>query len=349
MRETRGPTVKNQQIEERHAASPSNSFEDPSCFSEVICHDQESAPLSFNNQIACHANHRASDVVITTLQTLLNTVWKACVAASEPGADPEIVRRLRVTSRRALVALSIYSPLVPKAIASCFRRHLRDLRQAAGVTRDYDVLSDRLHQHLPPTSSRHSAHDLSIHQLLRLIAKKRNETRKIIQAKHVELSSWNWPLHVATIKNHVKPKNKAYLKFVQNRSKKSCTRFSKVAYSTKENPSRLHRLRIAGKKLRYALEFTPADYLNRSLRECKNTLRKMQNRLGNFTDHTAASEILKQFSKEPLADDMLFMIHKMQREEHELATLSCRQFFVWWTGKRRRSMYKRLEKALDNE
>ena len=341
--------MKNQQIEEHHVASPSNSFDDPSSFSEVICHDQRSALLSFHNQIACHANHRASDVVITTLQTLLNTVWKACVAASEPGADPEIVRRLRVTSRRALVALSIYSPLVPKAIASCFRRHLRDLRQAAGVTRDYDVLSDRLHQHLPPTSSPHSSHDLTIHQLLQLVEKKRNENRKIIQAKHSELLSWNWPLRVTTIENHVRPKKKVYLKFVQNRNKKSCTRFSKVAYSTKKNPSQLHRLRIAGKKLRYALEFTPADYLNCSLRKCKNTLRKMQDRLGNFTDHTAASEILNQFSKEPLADDMLFMIHKMQREEHELAALSCRQFFVWWTGKRRRSMYKRLEKALDND
>ena len=163
--------MKNEQIEEHHVASPNNSFDDPLSFSEVICHDQRSALLSFHNPIACHANHRASDVVITTLQTPLTTVWKACVAASEPGADPEIVRRLRVTSRRALVALSIYSPLVPKAIASCFRRHLRDLRQAAGVTRDYDVLSDRLHQHLPPTSSPHSSHDLTIHQLLQLVEK----------------------------------------------------------------------------------------------------------------------------------------------------------------------------------
>lgn len=341
--------MKNQQTEEHQAASPINSLNDPSSFSEVICHDQGSALLLSHNQITCPANHRASDVVTTTLQTLLNTVWKACAAASEPGADPEIVRRLRVTSRRALVALSIYSPLLPKAIASCFRRHLRDLRQVAGVTRDYDVLSDRLHQHLPPTSSPHSAHDLPLHQLLQLVAKKQNENRKIIQAKYSELLSWNWPLRVATIKNHVRPKKKVYLKFVQNRSKKSCTRFSKVAYSTKKNPSQLHRLRIAGKKLRYALEFTPADYLNRSLKECKKTLRKMQNKLGNFTDHTSAAEILNRFSKEPLADDMLFMIHRMQREEHELATLSCRQFFVWWTGKRRRSMYKRLEKALDND
>ena len=89
--------------------------------------------------------------------------------------------------------------------------------------------------------------------------------------------------------------------------------------------------------------------MNPSLQKCQASLQKIQKKLGNFTDHTAASEILKQFSKEPLADDMLFVIHKMQQEEHELATLSCRQFFGWWTGKRRRSMYKRLEKGLDND
>ncbi len=341
--------MKNEKIKEHRVALPINSLDDTLPLSELIYRDQGSALLSLHNQLDCYANHRASDVVITTLQTLLNTVWKACAAASEPGADPEMVRCLRVTSRRALVALSVYSPLLPKAIASCFRRHLRDLRQAAGATRDYDVLSDRLHQHLPPTNSAHSAHDLSIHQLLQLVAKKQNESRKNIHAKHLELSSWNWPLRVATIKNQVRPKKMVYLKFVQNQIKKSCTRFSKVARSTKKNPSRLHRLRITGKKLRYALDFTPAEHLNRSLRECRKTLRKMQNKLGNFTDHTAASEILNQFSKEPLADDMLFMIHRMQREELKLATLSCRQFFGWWTGKRRRSMYKRLEKALDND
>ena len=345
VREARGTTVKNKQIEEHLAALPIKSLKDTLSLSEVTSHDQGSTLLSFRNQLSLHANHRASDVVITTLQTLLNTVWKACSAASEPAADPEIVRRLRVTSRRALVALSIYSPLLPKTLTRFFRQHLRDLRQAAGVTREYDVLSDRLYQHLTPTSH---TDDLFVHQLLQLVAKQQNENRKSICAMHSELSSWNWPLRVATVKNQVRPKKMVYLKFMQNQIKGSCTRFSKVANSTKKNPSQLHRLRIAGKKLRYALECTPLEYMDCSLRESRKTLQKMQNKLGDFTDHTAASEILKQFSKEPLADDMLFVIHKMQREEHELATLSCRQFFGWWTGKRRRSMYKRLEKALDN-
>ena len=200
--------MKNEQIEEHRVALPIKSLKDTSSLPEVICHDQGSTLLSFRNQLSLHANHRASDVVITTLQTLLNTVWKACSAASEPAADPEIVRRLRVTSRRALVALSIYSPLLPKRLTRFFRQHLRDLRQAAGVTREYDVLSDRLYQHLTPTSH---TDDLFVHQLLQLVAKQQNENRKSICAMHSELSSWNWPLRVATVKNQVRPKKMIYL------------------------------------------------------------------------------------------------------------------------------------------
>ncbi|MGB0654385.1 MAG: CHAD domain-containing protein [Pirellulales bacterium] len=333
---------------EGHRAGLINSTEDKSNSWDGIRLDQDGDFPSFRNNLFS-MDHRASDVVTTTLQTLLNAVWKACTAASEPAASPETVRRLRVTSRRTLVALSVFSPLLPKAIVSSFKQHLRDLRQAAGATRDYDVLSDRLHQHIPPTSGLHTAHDLSLDQILNLVAKQQNENRKSIYAVHSELLSWNWQLRVATIKSHVQPKKMAYLKFVRNQMKKLRTKFSKVADSTKKTPAQLHRLRIAGKKLRYALELVPEEHMNTSLQKCRASLQKIQKKLGNFTDHTAASEILKQFSKEPLADDMLFVIHKMQQEEHELATLSCRQFFGWWTGKRRRSMYKRLEKGLDDD
>ena len=75
----------------------------------------------------------------------------------------------------------------------------------------------------------------------------------------------------------------------------------------------------------------------------------MQKKLGDFTDHMAASELLDQLSKEPVTDDILNVIHNMQQEEQELANLSCTVFFGWWTRKRRHSISKSLEEALDNE
>ena len=93
----------------------------------------------------------AADVATTTLRAYLNEVWKTCEEASTT-ADPEIVRHLRVTARRTSVALSIFSPLLSKALVASFKQSLRNLRRSAGAARDYDVLSERLQSHLPPES-----------------------------------------------------------------------------------------------------------------------------------------------------------------------------------------------------
>ena len=294
-------------------------------------------------------NHSASDVVKIKLHTLLNAVWNACVVANESTANPEAVRHLRVSSRRALVALSTFAPLLPKAVVSSFKQRLRDLRQAAGMIRDYDILCDRLHQHIPQQCNLHIVNDSFAEQVLRLAVKQQNQNRESLNVMCSELVSWEWPLRVATIKDQVQTKNMGYLKFVRKHLRKPYKTFFKFSNSTKKNPRQLHRLRIAGKKLRYALELIPNEDMNCSLVTCRTSLRKMQKKLGDFTDHTAASEILNQLSKEPVTDDILNVIYNMQQEEQELANLSCTHFFGWWTRKRRRSISKSLEEALDNE
>jgi hypothetical protein len=75
----------------------------------------------------------------------------------------------------------------------------------------------------------------------------------------------------------------------------------------------------------------------------------MQNKVGNFTDHTAAAKILKQFSKEPMADDMLYVINTMQRQENTLANISRHRFFDWWTKQRCRLICKRLNKVFKDD
>ena len=294
-------------------------------------------------------NHSASDVVKTKLHALLTAVWNACVVANESTADPEVVRHLRVSSRRALVALSTFAPLLPKAVVSTFKQKLRDLRQAAGMTRDYDVLCDRLRQHIPLRSDLHIANDSFVERVLQLTVKQQDQNRESLDTMYSELVSWEWPLRVAALKDQVQTKNVGYLKFVRKHIRKPYKTFSKFSNSTKKNPKQLHSLRIAGKKLRYALELMPNEDTNCSLEKCRTSLKKIQKKLGDFTDHTAASEILSQLSKEPVTDDILNVIHNMQQEEQELANLSCTVFFGWWTRKRRHSISKSLEEALDNE
>jgi CHAD domain-containing protein len=60
-------------------------------------------------------------------------------AVHESDRDPEHVHQLRVGARRADAALRIFSPCLPKKEHRKARKHLRRLRRAAGAARDWDV------------------------------------------------------------------------------------------------------------------------------------------------------------------------------------------------------------------
>ena len=298
----------------------------------------------FRLQESCYA----TDVVITTLRTYLDEVWKTCEKVSTT-ADPETVRRLRVTAKRTSVALSIFSPLLSKKLVASFKHSLRSLRKTAGATRDYDVLSERLQLHIPPESSSSSIQRSSLSQLLQLVAIKQTVNRASIMSVRSQLLLWGWQSRSDDITAPTQQNKKLYKAFIQHRLKKSCAQFSVIAKSHKKKPEQLHQLRIAGKNLRYALELLPKKDLSKPLETCQKILRKMQKKVGDFTDHTAAAEILKQFSKEPMADDILYVINTMQREENTLANISRHGFFDWWTKNRCRLMCKKLNKVFKND
>jgi CHAD domain-containing protein len=60
-------------------------------------------------------------------------------AVHDADRDPEHVHQLRVGSRRADAALRIFSPCLPKKAYKDARKQLRRLRRAAGAARDWDV------------------------------------------------------------------------------------------------------------------------------------------------------------------------------------------------------------------
>ena len=303
-----------------------------------------SIPERLRLQGSCYA----ADVASTTLRAYLNEVWKTCEEASTT-ADPEIVRHLRVTARRTSVALSIFSPLLSKALVAFFKQSLRDLRRTAGAARDYDVLSERLQSHLPPESDSSNIQRSSIIQILQLVAIKQTMNRECIETIQSQLLLWGWHSRANAINAASKRNERYYKNFIHNRLKKSCVQFSVIAKSHQKKPKQLHELRIAGKNLRYALELIPQNDLSKPLEKCRKILRIMQNEVGNFTDHTAAAKILKQFSKEPIADDMLYVINTMQRQENTLANISRNRFFDWWTKQRCRLICKRLNKVFKND
>ena len=60
-------------------------------------------------------------------------------AVQEADGDPELVHQLRVSTRRADAALRIFGPCLRRKVFKAARKRLRRLRRAAGAARDWDV------------------------------------------------------------------------------------------------------------------------------------------------------------------------------------------------------------------
>src|SRR5580704_16113317 len=58
--------------------------------------------------------------------------------------DPEHVHQLRVGTRRAGAALAIFATCLPGKMHRRLRKHLRQIRRAAGAARDWDVFIEAL-------------------------------------------------------------------------------------------------------------------------------------------------------------------------------------------------------------
>src|SRR5215216_5421763 len=90
-----------------------------------------------------------ADAARRSLELRLAVVANALpLAAHLSEHDIEHVHRLRVATRRAAAALKLYRDWLPLKPARWIKKRLRQIRRAAGETRDLDVLIERLQREL---------------------------------------------------------------------------------------------------------------------------------------------------------------------------------------------------------
>jgi CHAD domain-containing protein len=69
--------------------------------------------------------------------------------------DPEHIHQLRVSTRRGGAALAIFADCLPHKSHNTMRKHLRNLRRAAGAARDWDVFAQALAEREGQTAVAH--------------------------------------------------------------------------------------------------------------------------------------------------------------------------------------------------
>lgn len=215
------------------------------------------------------------------------------------GNDAEYVHQMRVATRRLRAAMRMFAPVLPADFAERLVPPLRELMTALGRTRDLDVLLTEI---VGPVSAA-LADDPRISALAGILTDRLYATRGETEAFLARPDYGRLMLLAASLlhgKALTEPAVAAegepaptLLDFAQRRLRKLQWRTHHLAGLARiDDPSSLHQLRIAIKRLRYALEFFGPLLPKRSFTAAAKQLATLQDKLGQLNDLANAGAVL---------------------------------------------------------
>ncbi len=203
------------------------------------------------------------------------------------GRDPEFLHQMRVAVRRLRSALSAYSAMLPSEPFDMLKAELKWAGSRLGVARDWDVFLTEL---LPPLQ-RERRQDASILGLARsaqgLGERANRAARSAVRSRRYARLILSLGRAVATAEWQQQAKDCAgpALPFATNLLDRRYAKVVKRAGKlNKQGPEQLHALRIAIKKLRYALEFFAALFPGVRAKSFRARLVALQESLGAIND-----------------------------------------------------------------
>ena len=294
-----------------------------------------------------HASTPASQVARRTLRKRLDAVWTELQAAAGDRPDADRVHRLRVATRRTLAAVDAFSDLLPAKRRDWFAKRLRRLRRAAGEARDLDVLTDRLGRDVAGPQSP-VAGLAARDRLVAMLARRQAASRGPIRQMRDALLAGDWHGRTERLLDRVgsRGQDRPFADFARRRFRPLVARFFAAADHRLRSAAELHRLRIEGKKLRYAMEIFACVFPVREGVRCADALERLQETLGDFTDHAVAADRLRRWGRSVgigMQHHTLAALHDVEAARADKAR---KAFAKWWTPARRRRLRRALERTL---
>ena len=229
-------------------------------------------------------------------------IGRACLrhlVANEPATkirDAEGLHQMRVALRRLRAAISVFSDMLRDDRIDTIKSELRWLAREFGPARDLDTLFIEV---LKPLRKQH-ANEPGFVSISKMFARKRLKSHRQAQeavqsarfctlvldtAEWVEAGPWSWSEDPLMRASREMPIEIYAANQLSRRRKKITRRGAKIGNLS---PEQLHRLRIQGKKARYAAEFFSSVYQGKkSAKRSRNiisSLMQMQNCLGGIND-----------------------------------------------------------------
>ncbi|AMM18720.1 metal-binding protein (plasmid) [Burkholderia sp. PAMC 28687] len=203
----------------------------------------------------------------------------------EAEPDAEKLHKLRVSLRQLRTLLWAYRPLLNSTFDSQQRAIYKFLANAAGSTRDWDILIGLVEEHV-------NEEMLSILLQRRAeAAKQSSETLSHANIKNVlrdALSESNRELNTAAQRTVLKKFARKRLSSARLALRKRIKKASRARHS---DYSPFHEVRKAGKKVRYLVEFFDPLLAEKQRGELKG-LKRLQKRFGALNDVVASRDLL---------------------------------------------------------
>lgn len=218
------------------------------------------------------------------------------------GRDPEYLHQMRVALRRLRSAFSEFAAVLPKTPTGSLLAEFKWLAGVLGPARDWDVF---VFETLPPMReafARHAALKRFSRECARLRrGANRKARRAVASARYqrlvLDFAAWitaeKWLAEAdetpfATARSPTQDFAAAVLERRYARVRKRGRKLRQLS------PAELHRLRIAVKKLRYAMDFLAPVFAAKRARDMLTHLARLQNILGAMNDAAAVDRLVHQ-------------------------------------------------------
>jgi CHAD domain-containing protein len=257
-------------------------------------------------------------------------------ALEQADKDPEYVHQLRVGTRRAAAALEIFAPCLPDKAYRAARRQLRRIRRAAGAARDGDVFLLGLGSPEAQRERWQPAWDFLIGHTIAERAAAQEQLRAASPNHPFDFERLLAETIAAIHKPHMDSPIRTLLDLALPLLNGLLKQLHEAAAGDLNDYEHLHRVRIIGKRLRYAMEI----FANCFAPAFKDTLyvavEEMQEILGRANDsHVAVGRLQTLRDRLRLVRPADYRRHRqgidgLIRRHRERVPQERDRFLEWW-------------------
>ncbi|MFM2003987.1 MAG: hypothetical protein RI963_3413, partial [Planctomycetota bacterium] len=277
------------------------------------------------------------DAAVTTLRKRFADIQRQLAAGSQSLSHPETLHQLRVALRRAESAVDVYGDVIPRRRGTEIRKLLRRFRRATNEARDLDTIGDRLAQ-LEPASA--AAITTAVNRRLEDIRPQIADARQ--ELRHNEL----FDRRVRSLLKKIRKPGKRRREVAASRlGDWALSRIRPLADSFfLAIPT--HRFRIAGKRLRYAMEVLSSALPSAYRESLYPLLESLQERLGELNDLAVARVRIGEWferSPQPLDESESAVLQQKLAARHDERL----QEFAAWSAEPLQTLAMGLAPTLD--